>query len=134
MILQTTLCLAAAAAVINLWISIRVGQVRHAAHVSVGDGGNELLVRRMRAHANFIENTPLVLILVAAIDLAGAGTIGGGGWLAIVGAVYMLGRLCHALGMDGGTLEKLRGIGTLVTMLTQLGLAVAAVLIALGRL
>jgi uncharacterized membrane protein YecN with MAPEG domain len=128
-LLPTTLCLAAAAAVINIWISIRVGQMRHAANVSVGDGGDERLLRRMRAHANFIENTPLVLILIAAVDLSGKGAA----WLSVVGAVYMIGRICHALGMDGGALERLRGLGTLVTMLTQLGLAIAAVLIALGR-
>lgn len=130
MLLPTTLCLAAAAAVINIWISMRVGRVRHAVKVSVGDGGDERLVRRMRAHANFIENTPLTLILIAAIDLSDKGAA----WLAIVGAVYMLGRVCHALGMDGGSMQALRGVGTAVTMLTQLGLAVVAVLIALGRL
>lgn len=129
MLLPTTLCLAAAAAVINIWISMRVGRVRHAAKVSVGDGGEEALIRRMRAHANFVENTPLVLILIAAVDLSGKGAA----WLAVVGGIYMLARVCHALGMEGGSLQPLRGIGTLVTMLTQLGLAVVAVLIALGR-
>jgi uncharacterized membrane protein YecN with MAPEG domain len=129
MVLATTLCLAAAAAVLNLWISIRVGQLRHAAHVSVGDGGDERLLRRMRAHANFVENTPLVLILIAVVELSGKGGV----WLAVVGALYMLARVAHALGMDGGALERLRGIGTLVTMLTQIGLAAVAVLIAVGR-
>jgi uncharacterized membrane protein YecN with MAPEG domain len=130
MLLPTTLCLAAAAALINIWISMRVGRMRHAAKISVGDGGNEMLIRRMRAHANFVENTPLVLILLAAIELSNKG----GTWLAVVGAVYMLGRVCHALGMDGGSMGWARGVGTAVTMLTQLGLAVAAVLIALGRI
>lgn len=130
MLLPTTLCLAAAAALINIWISMRVGRMRHAAKISVGDGGNEMLIRRMRAHANFVENTPLVLILLAAIELSNKG----GTWLAVVGAVYMLSRVCHALGMDGGSMGWARGVGTAVTMLTQLGLAVAAVLIALGRI
>ena len=130
MLLPTTLCLAAAAAVINIWISMRVGRVRHAAKVSVGDGGDERLLRRMRAHANFIENTPLVLILIGAVELSGKG----GAWLAVVGGLYILGRVCHALGMDGGgAVEKLRGVGTLITMLTQIGLAIVAVLIALGH-
>ena len=133
MLLPTTLCLAAAAAVINIWISMRVGRVRHAAKVSVGDGGDENLIRRMRAHANFVENTPLVLILIATVELSGPGDGGGATWLAVVGAIYMLGRVCHALGMDGGSLQWGRGLGTLVTMLTQLGLAIVAVLIALGR-
>lgn len=130
MLVPTTLCLAAAAALINIWISMRVGRMRHAAKISVGDGGNEMLIRRMRAHANFVENTPLVLILLAAIELSNKG----GTWLAVVGAVYMLGRVCHALGMDGGSIGWARGVGTAVTMLTQLGLAAAAVLIALGKI
>jgi len=128
-LLPTTLCLAAAAAVLNLWISLRVGRARHAAKISVGDGGDERLLRRMRAHSNFIENTPLVLILIAVVELSGKG----GAWLAVVGGIYMLGRVAHALGMDGGSAQPLRGGGTLITMLTQLGLAVVAVLIATGH-
>ncbi len=129
MLLTTTLCLAAAAAVLNLWISIRVGQIRQVAKVSVGDGGDERLLRRMRAHANFIENTPLVLILIAVIEMTGKGAT----WLAVVGGLFMLGRVAHAIGMDGNAAQKLRGAGTAITMLTQIGLAVVAVLIALGK-
>jgi hypothetical protein len=130
MLLPTTLSLAAAAAVINLWLAIRCGQVRGKAGISIGTGGNELLERRMRAQLNFAENTPWVLLLVAGIELAGKG----GQWLAIVGGVYMLGRVAHGLGMDGTGFAKGRMIGTLITMLTLLGLAVVAVLVALGRM
>lgn len=125
LLLPTTLSLAAAAAIINLWLMIRIGQLRAKDKIMYGDGGDEALLRRMRAHANFIENTPLVLILIGAIELSGRG----GQWLAIVGAVYMLGRVSHVFGMDGKV--PLRSVGALVTMLTLLGLAVIAVLIAL---
>ena len=54
--------------------------------------------------------------------------------LAIVGAVYMLARVAHGLGMDGGSLEKGRGLGVMVTMLTQIGLAIVAVLVATGMM
>lgn len=128
MILQTTLTLAAAAAIINIWLSMRIGRLRHAEKVIHGDGGNELLQRRIRAQLNFIENTPLVLILIAAIEL----TAKGGTWLAVVGAIYMLARLAHLIGMDNANPNAPRTIGALVTMLTLLGLAVVAVLIALG--
>lgn len=77
---------------------------------------------------NFVENTAFVLILVAAIEAAGRGAP----WLAWVTGLYMLGRLAHGFGMDGGTLAKGRSIGVIITMLTQLGLAGVAVLIALG--
>ena len=123
MILTTTLSLAAAAALINFWLSYRIGQLRHDLKVSVGDGGHELLQRRMRAQLNFAENVPLVLILAAAIELSGKG----GMWLEPVGAVYMLGRVLHGLGMDGGSLAWGRTVGMAVNMLTLLGLAVVAV-------
>ena len=84
----------------------------------------------MRAQLNFVENTPWVLLLIAGIELAGKG----GAWLAPVGAIYMIGRVAHGLGMDGTALEKGRSIGTVTTMLTQLGLAVVAVLVATGRM
>ena len=69
MILTTTLSAAAAAAIINIWLIVRCGQVRVSAKIVHGDGGNPLLARRMRAHANFIENTPLVLILIGVAAL-----------------------------------------------------------------
>ena len=53
--LEITLVIAAAAALINIWLAMRVGRVRTSEKVSVGDGGNELVIRRMRAHANFVE-------------------------------------------------------------------------------
>jgi uncharacterized protein len=130
MLLPTTLSLAAAAAIINLWISMRVGRLRMAGKILYGDGGNEALLRRMRAHANFAENTPLVLILIGVIEIAGKG----GNWLSVVGGIYMLARVAHAFGMDGGSAQPLRTTGALATMLTLLGLAAVAVLITLGRI
>ena len=131
MILQTTLCLAAAAAIINIWLMIRIGRVRAAEKIFLGDGGNETVIRRMRAQANLVECAPFVLLLVAAIELSGKG----GMWLPIVGAVFLLGRICHAFGMDvTKSASPLRAIGALTAMLTLLGLAVVAVLIAVGKM
>lgn len=129
MILQTTLSLAAAAAVMNFWLSFRTGKLRYTAKVIHGDGGHALLMQRMRAQANFVENTPFVLILTAAIEMTGKG----GTWLAVVGAVYLLARLSHAFGMDKAGPNPFRAIGFTITVLTLLGLAAMAVLIALGR-
>jgi len=129
MILPVTLCAAAAAAIINIWLSVRVGQMRVKHKVSIGDDAGGPLTARMRAQLNFVENTAFVLILIAAIELAGKG----GQWLAWVSMAYMLGRIAHGVGMDGGALGKGRSVGTAITMLTQVGLAIVAVLIALGR-
>lgn len=126
-ILPITLCAAAAAAAINIWLSIRVGAIRSARKISIGDGGDLALVARMRAHANYIENTPIVLILIALIEMARTGSP----YLMGAAAIYLLGRVAHGLGMDGGTLGSGRLVGTMITLLTQLGLGIWAVSIVL---
>lgn len=129
MLLTTTLCLTAAALVINFWLGMRCGKVRTAEKISVGDGGNHLLMCRMRAQMNFIEQTPLTLLAIGLVEVAGRG----GAWLAPAGAVFMLGRVAHAIGMDGN-FKAGRPIGMLTGMVLQLVLVVFAVGIALGKL
>lgn len=126
MILPITLTAAGAAALINLWLAIRVGQKRIAGKVSIGDGGHPPLIARMRAHANFTEYTPYFLILVALIEMA----TGTSTWLWAVVGMFLLARIAHGIGMDRVEGQsKLRGIGILVTMLTLLGLAIYALTI-----
>ena len=127
-VLPITLSAAAAAAVLNFWLSTRIGLVRRASLIAHGDGGHEQLSRRMRAQTNFVEYTPFVLILCAAIELAGRGGLP----LSLVMALYMLARVAHAIGMDGDGVPVTRRIGISVTFLTLLGLAVYAALIAGG--
>lgn len=119
-LLPISLTMAAAAALLNIWLGVRVGRVRTKEKVFVGDGGNEAVIRRMRAQANYIENTPFVLILIVLVELASGSTI----WLWAAGGIYLVGRVAHAFGMDGAM--KARFAGTIVTMLTLLGLAIAA--------
>lgn len=130
MLLPTTMCLAAAAAIINFWLAMRCGQVRTKEKINIGTGGSDLMERRMRAQLNFVENTPWVLALIGLIELAGKG----GSWLPIVGGIYMLGRVAHGIGMDGTAFKAGRGIGTVTTMLSQLGLAVVGLLVATGHM
>lgn len=117
------LIFAGVAALVNLWLSIRCGRVRAAEKINHGDGGNALLQRRMRAHLNFAENTPLVLILTALLELAGTPPL----WLAVAAALYILARIAHGIGMDAESGSKARMVGTLVTIIVQLGLAGLAV-------
>lgn len=128
MSIPITLSSLAAAALLALWLMMRVIAIRNSDGVSIGDGGNEILTRRMRAHSNFAESAPLVLLLIAAIEIAGQGEI----WLAWVSAIYFLSRIAHAWGMDGGAFRRGRTVATLISMLTLLGLAICAVLIGMG--
>ncbi len=119
MILPITLTIAGAAAIVNLWLAVRVIAARRAAKVLVGDGGNALLMSRMRAQLNFVEYTPFVLILMGLIEFAkGTQT-----WLWGAGILYILGRLLHPFGLDRATLNPLRGAGIVTTFIVLLGLA-----------
>jgi uncharacterized membrane protein YecN with MAPEG domain len=130
MLLPTTLCIAAAAVIVNIWLSIRCGKIRATEKIGFGDGGNEAMIRRMRAQSNFIEQVPVTLILIAAVEMAGKGGV----WLAPVGGIFILGRVCHALGMDANGPKWGRAAGMLTSMLSQIGLAIVAVLSALGTI
>ena len=122
MLLPTSLCLTAAAMLINFWLGMRCGKFRGSGGVSVGDGGNDMLMRRMRAQSNFIEQTPITLLGVALIELAGKG----GMWLAPLGALFLIGRITHGIGMDGG-FKLGRPLGMVTGLLLQLALVVTAV-------
>ncbi|WP_380872862.1 glutathione S-transferase [Sphingomonas sp. DBB INV C78] len=125
-VLPITLTIAAAAALINIWLGTRVGRVRAQAKVLTGDGGQPLLVARMRAQANYIENTPFFLILLGLIELARGQAL----WLWLVGIAFILARILHAFGMDSlDKPGKTRVIGILVTWLALVGLAIYALMI-----
>lgn len=119
MILPITLTIAGAAAIVNIWLAIRIITVRTKAKVLIGDGGNPLLVARMRAQLNYVEYTPFVLILMGLIELArGTST-----WLWAAGIIYILGRIVHPFGLDKQTMHPLRGVGMLTTWIVLIGLA-----------
>jgi len=119
MILPISLTLAGAAAILNIWIASRVSRLRAAHRISIGDGGNEALLRRMRAHANYVENMPIFLIMVALIELAG----GDARILWAAGILFILARICHAFGMDRPSPSRLRMVGMIGTALVIIGLA-----------
>ncbi|AQR74632.1 MAPEG family protein [Sphingomonas sp. LM7] len=119
--LPVALVTAGACALLNFWLGLRISRLRLSEKILVGDGGNLRLVARMRAQLNFAEYAPLVLILIALIELAR----GTQAWLWGVALVFVVGRILHAFGMDGWRLGRMLGIAT--TMLAMLGLAGYAV-------
>jgi hypothetical protein len=66
--LPISLLATVAASLLNIWLGARIAAFRRDFKVSVGDGGHEPLLRRMRAQANFIENAPFFLILLAGLS------------------------------------------------------------------
>jgi len=55
-------------AILFFALSLRVVAVR--GRVSLGDGGDPIVLRRMRGHANFAEYVPLILLMMAMLELS----------------------------------------------------------------
>ena len=129
MVLPVTLTIAAACAVINIWLAIRLVRGRVRGKVMVGDGGDPGMLAGMRAHANFGEYAPIVLILMALIELARGSLVA----LWVIGVLFVLARLAHPLGMTRAAPNPLRAGGAVVTGIVTLILAGWALAIAVER-
>ena len=100
-------------------LMFRVGQVRLGKKINLGDGGDDLMLSRIRAHGNFTENAPLALLGLIGLAMLNAHPIA----LHIFGAAFFIGRILHAMGM-AGSFGQGRLVGTLLTLLTFLGQAI----------
>lgn len=126
MIMPISLTIAGAAAILHVWLSLRVSRLRRPLKVGVGDGGNEILLRRMRAHGNFAENMPLFLILLVLLEFATGGNL----WLWGAAILFVLARIAHAFGMDRAGANALRVGGIAISWIVLLGLGLYAIVLA----
>jgi len=89
---------------------------------SLGDGGDLTMQRRIRGHANFAEYVPLVLVLMALLELGGMPA-----WfLHALGASLLMGRLLHGYAFaftQSFVLGRSGGIALTFTSLLVSGLA-----------
>jgi uncharacterized protein len=101
---------AALIAVLFIVLSFRVINVRGSAKVSLGDGGNKELEKRIRAHANCAEYAPLGLILIGLAESLHAGSF----VLHALGGTLLAARTLHAVGISK-TIMRLRLVGMVLT-------------------
>jgi uncharacterized membrane protein YecN with MAPEG domain len=112
-------------------LALNVGLRRGAQEqLQPGDTGDATLVRAIRAHANFAEYAPLVLLLLLALALLGASAL----WLHLLGAMFTVGRVFHVLGMMRERHPNaIRFVGNLTTGLSLLFGACGCLWLALAR-
>lgn len=107
-----------------LLLASRVIRARRAVRVAVGDGGDAVLARRMRVHANFAEYVPLALLLLALAE-----SLGTHAWLLHgLGLALLGGRVAHAWGMSQPDENFAFRVAGVVTTFWMLGLTAAACL------
>jgi hypothetical protein len=103
-----------------IYVSMRVGQARMKNKVSLGDGGNDAMVRAIRTQGNYVEYAPAALLGLFALAQLGAGAT----VIHALGAAFLVARVAHLLGLGLGVWPAGRFVGTLGTMLTLLATAV----------
>jgi hypothetical protein len=117
------------AGLLLLLLSVRVISRRVAARVSLGDGGDVELLRRVRAHANFCEFVPLALILIALVETGGSAP-----WVVhALGAPLIAGRAVHAWSIPADSLRG-RQIGMMLTFAVLAMVSVICIVQAAGRI
>ena len=105
-----------------LFLTYRVIRFRRGRRVDLGDGGDRLLQRYLRGHANFAEYVPLGLLLLLLLELGGWP-----GWLLhLLGLMLLGGRLAHAWSFSAAELRLPSRTAGMV--LTTAMLAIAALL------
>ncbi len=126
--LAATLTTAGLLGLVYFVLSFRVIRVRLASSISLGDGNDAHLLGRIRAHANFAEYVPMMLVLLALIEL----WVARGPWLWGVGAVLVIARISHAIGMGLPAPNPFRVAGTATTFILLIGTSVWALVLGLG--
>ena len=109
---------------LSMWVSAGRGKYR----VNHGDGGEAALLCRIRAHANFAEYVPLILIMAALLEAGGAAA----GTMHALLLPLTVARLMHPVGMVARLQSPqqfiFRAGGAILTWLALIGAAVLLLL------
>lgn len=119
MILPVSATVAAICAIMMLITAVDTVRHRMRLGAAFGDKGDAALVSSSRAHGNLAEHAPIVILMLAFLELAQASHTG----LAAVGALFVVGRAAHIMGLYAPVDTKPplpRSIGVIATWLVML--------------
>lgn len=116
-------------ALLQVPMTVMVGYRRVQTGIQFFDGGDQTLLRRMRAHGNYTETVPIVLLAMAAAEVSGMPH-----WALWAGGLSLLvGRLMHAAILITKGWGNPRAAGMLLTFAPMIGFGVWSVCQGLAR-
>ena len=104
------------AGLLSLWLLVLSGRVIaiRSQGISLGDGGNPVLLRRIRAHGNFAEYVPMILVMIGFLELSQLSSV----LIHIMGETLLVARLLHGYALSFSESFKFgRFWGTALTFL-----------------
>ncbi|MFM2340288.1 MAG: hypothetical protein RLZZ360_924 [Candidatus Parcubacteria bacterium] len=75
--------------------SLRTINARRDTKTNLGDGGNDIMLRRIRTHGNFAEYVPFLMFILFLLETQGVPVL----FLGAFALAVVLGRLLHAYGL-----------------------------------
>lgn len=116
---------------IQMALMLNVAALRRKNRQSLSDGGNPGLLQAIRRHGNFAENAAIFITGLALLEMMGGGRSG----IEIMSAIFIVGRLSHAVGLSlQQTVNLYRVGGVVLTALVGFTLAFRLVSTALANL
>ena len=110
---------AAILALLYVYLSARTIGFRRKSRVSIGDGGDQELLRAVRMHANFAEYVPLSLILLTYIELQAGPML----LLHVLGGLLLVARISHAYGISSVQAKGIFRVGGMAGTFTVITIA-----------
>lgn len=107
--------------ILMLMLSAGVIKSRHDNQISLGDQGDKLLERRVRAFGNFTEYVPMSLILIGLLEWRGGPAV-------IFACALLVARLSHAFSFYQNGGAKRHFLFRRIGMLLQLGVLLGGAL------
>lgn len=112
---------AALGALLIVALAARVMWLRNVHGVGLGAGGDPVLARAIRAHANAVEYLPIALLLLVLLALEQTRP----GLLHLFGIVLIVARILHATGLStasGRSFGRMAGIGLTVAVMLAMAI------------
>jgi len=123
--LDVTAIYAALLALLYVALTARVILARRSMSLSLGDGGDKPMMRRIRAHGNAAETIPIALILLAVVELQGAPAPA----VHLLGLMLLVGRTLHGVALSRSKpwpLGRIAGMGLTLLMILSAALGLLA--------
>jgi uncharacterized protein len=118
-------------ALIGLVLALNVVRLRAKTKVDLGSGGNATLEQAIRAHGNFTEYAPFILLLLLIAAMGGEHLY----WLHGMGIALTVARLLHPWGLLGNPGTSIgRFSGTTLTWITMLAALIRCLMLGVAAL
>jgi len=119
-----TLFVSSLLVLMKLVLGLRVSMYRNKINMPWGDNGDDQLIRRIRAHANHSEWVPATMIILGLVEMVGVHPI----IVGVLGAVILIGRGLHAIGLMGNAEVYNRAAGIAMNWIVLLLAAIIGII------